>query len=147
MRPGRPARTSRAKPPKVAVTMPQMTETTGRQPRRTPFMAPIVAKAPTPRLSPICSSKPSLPPGRFRSPPSDGSTSGHAKKAPSAASAEIVRYSVSTVQKGIRLIMSASRIVPPPTAVTVPTITQPRLSIPAVAAVMLPLIAKMPVPK
>ena len=132
------------KPPNVAVTMPQQAQRTAASLLRLPFMAPITAKAPTPRASPHHRSGPSPPPLAFKTLPSGSSF--HRQKVPAATAAAIQKYSISLVQKGILLSRIASRNVPPPTAVITPTIVPPSRSIPDMPAVMAPDAAKAIVP-
>lgn len=77
--------------------------------------------------------------------PSTGSL-GHRQNVAPAAASERYKYSTSSVQNGIFLSITASRIVPPPTAVTVPTMHAPSASIPDVAAAAAPDDAKTAVP-
>eukprot|EP00567_Pseudictyota_dubia_P013523 CAMPEP_0197446598 /NCGR_PEP_ID=MMETSP1175-20131217/11515_1 /TAXON_ID=1003142 /ORGANISM="Triceratium dubium, Strain CCMP147" /LENGTH=63 /DNA_ID=CAMNT_0042977745 /DNA_START=541 /DNA_END=732 /DNA_ORIENTATION=- len=62
-------------------------------------------------------------------------------------STDIQMYSVSNVQNGLLERKTASRIVPPPTAVTIPTIEHPNTSNPDWAAVTLPVSANVSVPR
>ena len=133
--------TSRTTPPNVAVNMPHATAAAHGTPARAPFCAPITQNAPTPRASRYSTQ------GSVTRTPNASSKCGQARNAPAAETAQIHRYSGSSIQNARRpRPRSTSRIVPPPTAVMVPTTVAPSTSMPRAAAASEPVTAKVAVP-
>ena len=72
---------------------------------------------------------------------------GQRKNVMNATKQAMKKYSSSSIQNGCLCKMIASLIVPPPMAVIVPIAVAPNTSMPQLAAVILPDIAKTSVPK
>mmetsp|Transcript_27969 Transcript_27969/g.91478 ORF Transcript_27969/g.91478 Transcript_27969/m.91478 type:complete len:220 (+) Transcript_27969:30-689(+) len=139
IRAGRLQSTSLIMPPNVAVIIPQAAAAIGGTPARIPFCAPMTQKAATPHASHASIH------GSSTESPSFGPTVGQKKNVPSDVPMQRYKYSISSIQNAGLASMNP-RMVPPPTAVIVPTIVAPSASIPARPAVTVPDIANATVP-
>mmetsp|Transcript_75995 Transcript_75995/g.111264 ORF Transcript_75995/g.111264 Transcript_75995/m.111264 type:complete len:240 (+) Transcript_75995:497-1216(+) len=137
--------TSRVRPPKVAENIPHIaTMGTGR-PARMPFMVPTQVKDPMPRASIQNSQLSSVDSCKY------SATGFQKEKVLMHVTKTMSKYSGSPIQNDrfgtpLSCPMNMSRIVPPPTAVTVAMIIQPIKSMPLSAADRVPPIAQMTVP-